>query len=94
VGETAVPTQTDKVTMAKTGEADKRGAPIVTERAAAEAVLTLSQLENQPRGHGKEREVHTISSDEPPWPHGKTVMDVEMSSTMEMAPWVRRKGQR
>jgi hypothetical protein len=31
------------------------------------------------------REVHTISLDEPPRPHGKEVMDAEVSGTTEMA---------
>jgi hypothetical protein len=85
--------KTDEATMAKAGEADEHGAPIVTERAAAEAALTSPQLENQLGGHGEEREVHTISSDEPPRPHGKAVMDAEMFSTAEMAPLGAPEGQ-
>jgi hypothetical protein len=57
--------------MAETSKADERGAPVVTERVVAEAALMLPQLENQPRGHGEEREVHTISSDEPPGHMGR-----------------------
>jgi hypothetical protein len=41
-------------------------------------------MEDQPGGHGGKRDVHTISSDEPPRPHGKVVMDAELSSTVEM----------
>jgi hypothetical protein len=76
-----------KATTAKVDEADERTVPTEIERAVVEAALTSSRPENQPGGHGEEREVHTISSDEPPpKPHGKAVMDAEVSSTAEMAP--------
>jgi hypothetical protein len=82
----AAPAKTDEATTAKAGEADEHVAPNRTERAAAEAALTSPQLENQSGGHGEERKVHTISSDEPPRPHGKAVMDAEVSITAEMPP--------
>jgi hypothetical protein len=101
VGETST-AKTDEATMAKANEAttakadegDERVAPTGAERAVAEAALTSPQPDNQSGGHGKEREVHTISSDEPPRPHGKAVMDAKVSSTMEMAPRVHRRGKR
>jgi hypothetical protein len=82
----AAPAKADEASMAEVGKADERAAPVIIERATAEAAPTLSLLGNQPRGHGEEREVHTISSDEPPRPHGKAVMAAEMSSAVEMAP--------
>jgi hypothetical protein len=82
----AAPAKTDEATMAKAGEADECAAPTRTERGAAEVALTSPQLENQSGGHGEEWKVHTISSDEPPRPHGKAVMDAEVSSTVEMPP--------
>jgi hypothetical protein len=95
VGETSVaktdeaaPAEADEAMMAEAGKADEQAVPTITER--PEAALMSPPLENQPGGHGEEREVHTISSDEPPRPHGKVVMDAEMSSTTEMAPRVCR----
>jgi hypothetical protein len=43
----AAPTQTNEATMAKAGEADERGVPVVTKRATMKAALTSPQLENQ-----------------------------------------------
>jgi hypothetical protein len=83
----------DEASLAEAGRADERAVPVVTERAAVEAAPTSSLLGNQPGGRGEEREVHTISSDEPPRPHGKAVMAAKMSSTAEMPPPVRRGGQ-
>jgi hypothetical protein len=45
----------------------------------------LPQTGDQPGGCGGEKEIHTISSDKLPRPHGKGVLDAEMSSTTEMA---------
>jgi hypothetical protein len=45
----------------------------------------LPQTGDQPGGHGGEREIHTISSGEPPRPHGKGVLYAEVPSTTEMA---------
>jgi hypothetical protein len=42
-------------------------------------------MEDQLGGRGEDKEVHTMFLDEPPRPHGKGVMDAEVSSTVEMA---------
>jgi hypothetical protein len=86
--------KTNEATTTKADEADERAAPAEIERAAAEAALMSPWPENQPGGHDEEREVHTISSDEPPRPHGKAMVDAEVSSTAKMAPWVHRRGRR
>jgi hypothetical protein len=69
-GEASV-AKVDEATMAKVDEAeavkaDERTAPTEIGKAAAEAALMSPRIEDQPRGHSKEREVHTISSNEPP----------------------------
>jgi hypothetical protein len=89
VGEASA-TQIDEAMTAEADEAkavkaNERAAPIDTGKTEAEAASTLPRTEDQPGGHGGEREVHTISSDEPPIPHGKGVMDAEVSSKAEMA---------
>jgi hypothetical protein len=80
----------DEATTVKANEveavkADERAAPVDTGKAAAEAALTLPQTEDQAEGHGEEREVHTISLDEPPRPHGKVAIEAEVPSITEMA---------
>jgi hypothetical protein len=75
VGEAST-TKIDEVMMAKADEAevikaDEQATLVDTGRTAVEAASTSPQIEDQSRGRGREREVHTISSDEPPRPHGK-----------------------
>jgi hypothetical protein len=76
---------TAKADEAKAVKADEHAVPSKIGMMAAEAALMSPLMEDQLEGHGEEREVHTISSDEPPRPHGKEVMDANVSSTMEMA---------
>jgi hypothetical protein len=88
-GEASV-TKIDEAATAKADEAeavkaDERAALVDTGKTEMEAASTSPRLEDQPGGHGGEREVHTISLDEVPKQHGKGVMDAEVSSTMEMA---------
>jgi hypothetical protein len=89
VGEASV-TKTDEATMAKVDEAEaikafKEATLVDVGKMAAEAASTSPRTGDQPGGHGGEREIHTISSDKPPRPHGKGVLDAEVSSTAEMA---------
>jgi hypothetical protein len=70
VGEASV-TKIDESMMAKADEAeviqiDERAALINTGKTTAEVALTSLRTEDQSGGHGGEREVYTISSDEPP----------------------------
>jgi hypothetical protein len=75
--------------MAKVDESEvikafKEVALVDAGKTAAEVASTSPRTEDQPRGHGREREVNTISSGEPPRPHGKGVVDAEVSSMTEM----------
>jgi hypothetical protein len=88
--EEALATKIDEAATAKADEAkavkvDERAALIDTGKMVAEAASTSPQTKDQPGGHCEEREVHTISSDEPARPHGMGLMDAEVSSTAEMA---------
>jgi hypothetical protein len=81
-------TKIDEATTAKVDEAEavkafKEAALVDAGKTAAKAASMSSRTEDQLGGHGGEREVHTISSGEPPRPHGK--VDAEVSSTVEMA---------
>jgi hypothetical protein len=83
-------TETDEATMAKVDVAEatksSREATLVDAgKVVVKMALTLPQTGDQPGGHGGEREIHTISSGEPPKPHGKEVLDTEVSSMAEMA---------
>jgi hypothetical protein len=89
VGEVSV-TKIDEATMTKSDEAeavkaDERTTSVDIGKMAAEMASTLPQTKDHPWGHGGEREVHTISSNEPPRPHGIGVMDAELFSTTKMA---------
>jgi hypothetical protein len=68
--------ETDEALMAKVDEAEatkssKEAMLVNTGKVVAEMALALPQTGDQSRGHGGEREIHTISSDEPPRPHEK-----------------------
>jgi hypothetical protein len=89
VGEAST-TKIDEATTAKADEAeavkaDERATLVGTGKTTAEAASTSPRMEDQLGGHGEDREVHAIFSDEPPRPHGKGVMDTEVSSIVEMA---------
>jgi hypothetical protein len=89
VGEASV-TKVNEAMTAKADEAeavkaDEHATPSKIGMMATEATLMSPRMEDQLEGHGEAREVHSISSDEPPRPHGKEVMDANVSSTMEMA---------
>jgi hypothetical protein len=75
---------TAKANKAEAIKADERAALVDMGKTTTEATSTSPWMEDQSGGHGEEREVHTISSDKPPRPHGKRVMDAEVSSTVEM----------
>jgi hypothetical protein len=88
VGEASV-AKIEEATMANTNEAEavkafKEAALADAGKMAAEATSASPRTEDQPGGRGGEREVHTISSGKPPRPHGKGVVDAEVSSTVEM----------
>jgi hypothetical protein len=75
VGEASA-TKIDEAVTAKADETkavkiDECVASIGTGKTLAEVASMSPQIEDQPRGHGREREVHTISLGEPPRPHGK-----------------------
>jgi hypothetical protein len=74
-----------KVNEAKVTKSSKEATLIDTGKVVTETASVLPRMGDQPRGQDGEREVHTISSDEPPKPHEKGVLDAEVSSTMEMA---------
>jgi hypothetical protein len=79
----------DKATMAKVDEAEaakssKEVTLVDAWKVAAETASTSPRTRDQLGGHCGEREIHTISSNEPPRPHGKGVLDVEVSSTAKM----------
>jgi hypothetical protein len=89
VGEASA-TKIDEATTAKADEAKAvkavEGAALIdTGKTVAEAASTSLRTEDQPGSRSGEREVHTISLNEPPKPHGKRVMDAKVSSTAEMA---------
>jgi hypothetical protein len=89
VGEASV-AKIDEAIMANANEAEvvkafKEATLADAGKMAVEATSVSPRTEDQQWGHGEEREVHTISSGEPPRPHGKGVVDAEWSSTAEMA---------
>jgi hypothetical protein len=89
VGETSA-TKIDEATTAKVDKAEvvkafKEAALVDVGRTVAEAASTSPRTGDQPGGYSGAREIHTISSDEPPRPHGKGVTDAEASSTTETA---------
>jgi hypothetical protein len=88
VGEASA-TKTDEAMMAKVDEAKavkafKEATLVDAGKMAVEAASMSPQTGDQLGGHGEEREIHTISSDEPPRPHGKGVLDTDVSSTAKM----------
>jgi hypothetical protein len=57
---------TAKANEAEAIKADEQATLIDMGMTAAEAASTSPRMEDQPGGHGGEREVHTISSHKPP----------------------------
>jgi hypothetical protein len=57
---------TAKDDEAEAVKADERATLVDTGKTAAEAASMSPQIEDQLGSHGREREVYTLSSDEPP----------------------------
>jgi hypothetical protein len=74
-----------KVDEAEAAKSSKEVTLVDVGKVVAETASVLPQTGDQPGGRGGEREIHTISSGEPIRPHGKGVLDAEVSSMAEMA---------